>query len=70
MYVAIDGLYVYTTFHCHHCIGCLIQIALYYNVWPEAIETESKFNKHFNMTLHILPPESSSDLVSYACCIK
>ena len=40
------------------------QIALYYNVWPEAIfqcETESKRLTNFlNMTLHILPPESTT----------
>ena len=37
---------MYTNFHCCHSLGCLIiEIALYYNVWPEAIfqcETESK----------------------------
>ena len=56
---------MYTNFHCCHSLGCLVTytIALYYNVWPEVIfqcETESKGLTNFLVTLHILPPESTT----------
>ena len=78
---------MYTNFHCCYCLGCVVTytklIALYYNVWPEAIflcETESKgltnflvrrcTSSHRNLQLCKIPSCELVWLVSYASLIK